>query len=300
MKSFASDILTIVPDLHADPIRLKRSLSVNEGSKTAFLGDFIDAGKGVEVADDEAVLCKVKRLVDAGKAIAVMGNHELNAILFHRMDSAGRPLRQHAKKNLDQHRSFIDRFGVATDEARYWSDWFLDLPLWFEDSSFRLVHACWDQNAIDTVRARRSDGRLKPEDLEEVAVRKTDFAKAVERLTSGPEVQLPNGFTFMDIKNNERSHVRLKWWGIDGGGTWRSLALSVPDKDKLPDSVIDAGGCIPSYGSNERPVFVGHYKRKGAPKLEVKNALCLDYPETPCVYSFEGEKSLKNENIISV
>lgn len=300
MIGFPLSTLTIVPDLHADPTRLERSLRANKGSKTAFLGDFIDAGKGVEEVDDETVLIKVKRLLDADKAIAVMGNHELNAILFHRFDSAGRPLRQHANKNLNQHRSFIDRFGVATDAARYWSVWFLDLPLWFEDSSFRLVHACWDQNAIDTVRARRSDGRLKPEDLEEVAVRKTDFAKAVERLTSGPEVQLPNGFTVMDIKNNERSHVRLKWWGVDGGGTWRSLASSVPDKNKLPDLVIDAGDDVPSYGSNERPVFVGHYKMTGVPKLEAKNALCLDYPEIPCVYAFEGEAILKKENMIRV
>ena len=87
MKSIESDNLTIVPDIHADPIRLERSLTINEGSKTAFLGDFIDAGKGVEVADDEAVLSKVKRLLNAEKAIAVMGNHELNAILFHRFDS---------------------------------------------------------------------------------------------------------------------------------------------------------------------------------------------------------------------
>ena len=46
----------IVPDIHADPIRLDRCLAINDGSKTAFLGDFIDAGKGVEVVDDEAVL----------------------------------------------------------------------------------------------------------------------------------------------------------------------------------------------------------------------------------------------------
>ena len=53
----------IVPDIHADPIRLDRCLAINDGSKTAFLGDFIDAGKGVEVVDDEAVLIKVKRLL---------------------------------------------------------------------------------------------------------------------------------------------------------------------------------------------------------------------------------------------
>ena len=67
---------SIIADIHADPHRLDRCFSVSDGQQIAFLGDFIDAGKGVEVVDDEAVLIKVKRLLDADKAIAVMGNHD--------------------------------------------------------------------------------------------------------------------------------------------------------------------------------------------------------------------------------
>lgn len=300
MTKISSDTTVIIPDIHADPERLAKSLASCKNGKIAFLGDFIDAGISVKRPDDEAVLKQAKHFLDEHQAIAVMGNHELNAILFHRFGGAGRPLRQHSKKNLDQHNSFLERFGIATDQALYWCDWFLDLPLWFEAPSFRLVHACWDQNAIDTIRERRPDGRLKREDLEEVAVRQTDFAKAVERLTSGPEVPLPEGFSFLDIKNNQRSQVRLKWWGVEAGGTWRDLALSVPDKNRLPDSAIDGDADIPSYGKGQRPVFVGHYKMKGTPRVEAKNALCLDYPVTPCVYAFEGEASLKNENLLEV
>ncbi|MDF3352123.1 hypothetical protein HKX17_18420 [Sulfitobacter sp. KE34] len=42
------------------------------------IGDFIDAGNSTKQVDDEAVLSRVRRLVDSGRAAAVMGNHELN------------------------------------------------------------------------------------------------------------------------------------------------------------------------------------------------------------------------------
>lgn len=36
---------TIIPDIHADWKRIEASLSMAAGSRPAFLGDFIDAGK---------------------------------------------------------------------------------------------------------------------------------------------------------------------------------------------------------------------------------------------------------------
>ncbi|WP_044037714.1 hypothetical protein [Octadecabacter arcticus] len=74
----------------------------------------------------------------------------------------------------------------VTPEALKWTDWFLTLPLWLELDGFRLVHACWVDDAIATVAKRRPDGPLRVEDLLEVSEKKTKFAKAVERLTSGP------------------------------------------------------------------------------------------------------------------
>ena len=42
-------MLSIIPDIHADPKRLDRTLAkVDRSSKLAFLGDLIDAGDGVE------------------------------------------------------------------------------------------------------------------------------------------------------------------------------------------------------------------------------------------------------------
>jgi predicted MPP superfamily phosphohydrolase len=82
--------LDIIPDVHADIKRLTSTLSYlgyreteqswahPEGRIAAFLGDFIDMGK-----HNAAVISLVRAMEGHGHAIAVMGNHELNALLYH-------------------------------------------------------------------------------------------------------------------------------------------------------------------------------------------------------------------------
>ncbi|MBO6883051.1 MAG: hypothetical protein JJ869_05645 [Marivita sp.] len=288
--------LTIIPDIHADPTRLHTSLDAATGSNVAFLGDFIDAGNSVDVPDDASVLRKVRSLVDHEGALAVMGNHELNAILFHRRDNKGAPLRQHSSNNVSQHASFLDNIGFATPSAIEWTEWFLSIPLWIELEGLNLVHACWDQIAIEMVKERRPDGRLTADDLEEVAHKESEFAMAVEMLTSGPEVMLPDNFWFYDYKGVKRNKVRLAWWK-SLQGSWRDLALAVPDVTQLPDTSVSGTEGITVYGEGKSPVLVGHYKMKGEPLIESEQAACLDYPEKICIYHWVGEKSLSNDNI---
>lgn len=288
--------LTVIPDIHADLARLYASLDAAHGSNIAFLGDFIDAGNSTEMRDDESVLRKVRSLVDNQGALAVMGNHELNSILFHRRNKKGAPLRHHSSKNVTQHASFLDEIGLATPAAIHWTEWFLSLPLWIELDGLRLVHACWDQTSIDVIKERRPDGRLQSEDLEEVALKQSHFAKAVEALTSGPEVLLPDDYWFYDNKGNRRREVRLAWWKTQQG-TWRDLALAVPDVLQLPDTPVSGAESIRIYGADQKPVLVGHYKMKGEPKIEFSQAACLDYPDFVCVYHWSGEAKLAQKNL---
>lgn len=288
----------IIPDLHADPKRLEDSLKAAGNTPIAFLGDFIDAGSfGSE--GDEAVLKTVRSLVDEERALAVMGNHELNAILFHRTDDDGQPLRSHSADHRNQHKSFIDRFGIGTSEAITWTEWFLTLPLWLEQDGFRLVHACWDDDAIATVAKRRPDGCLRVDDLPEISEKKTKFAQAVERLTSGPEIRLPKGVKFTDGKKKQREHIRIAWWKAQNG-TWREVALSVRDLSELPDTPVSGAENVPLYSNDAPPVFVGHYKMQGSPRIEAHNAICLDYPTEPCVYLWKGEERLTENNLYPV
>ena len=52
--------------------------SNNAGRKVVFLGDFIDRGPKIR-----EVLHIVKNMCDNGHAMAIMGNHEFNAISLH-------------------------------------------------------------------------------------------------------------------------------------------------------------------------------------------------------------------------
>lgn len=80
----------VIPDIHADIYRLENVLEqLGSDAPLAFLGDYIDAGKSGNRFDDAAVLTRVRNLTDNQSAVAVMGNHELNAILFHTIGMDG-------------------------------------------------------------------------------------------------------------------------------------------------------------------------------------------------------------------
>ena len=290
---------TIVPDIHADLERLNWSIAQANGKKMIFLGDLIDAGKLVKKPNDLGILQQVSQLIYDGQASCILGNHELNAILFHRRSSTSNyPLRSHKEQNSKQHKSFIEAFGVESSDALSWTAWMLEtLPLWLEFDGLRIAHACWSEEAIKIVKKRRPTGHLQLEDLEEVAAKTTEFALAVETITSGPEAKLPSGYSFTDNGGNTREHVRLSWWNAENI-TWTKAALSVPDLSQLPTDELPPELMSEIYGVDATPVLVGHYKMKGAPHLQSHNATSLDYPNTKCVYHWSGESSLLDKNLI--
>ena len=69
-----------------------------------FLGDFIDRGPEIQ-----GVLEIARTMVDGGAALAVMGNHEFNAVAFHleHPEVPGTYLRQRNDKNIRQHRETL-------------------------------------------------------------------------------------------------------------------------------------------------------------------------------------------------
>ena len=299
MHSLSASIrYTVIPDIHADLERLNWSIKKAQGSKIIFLGDLIDAGKLVTKPDDLGVLQKVSQLIYDGQASCILGNHELNAILFHRRSSASNEhLRSHKEQNSKQHKSFIEAFGVESSDALSWTAWMLKtLPLWLELDGLRIAHACWSEKAINIVKKRRPSGHLQLEDLEEIAAKTTEFALAVETITSGPEARLPVGYSFTDNGGNTRDHVRLSWWNAENT-TWTKAALSVPDLSQLPTDGLPPELMSEIYSMDAIPVLVGHYKMKGMPTLQSANATSLDYPMNKCVYHWSGESTLQSQNL---
>lgn len=294
-------IHAVIPDLHADLDRLEASLAaVPAGARVLFLGDFIDAAPEAPAPADKAVLARVRGLLDAGHAQAVMGNHELDAILFHTPDATGAPLLPDAEDHRRKHQAFIDTFGMATPEARRWTDWFLAaLPLWREVGGLRLAHACWSAPDVALIRRRRPDGLLQAADLAEIAQGSTPFGRAVRTLVSGPKVRLPACATVRGTDGQERDTVQIAWWNA-GAATWPEAVLDVPDPGQLPRGPLPPEVAAAIYDPAAPPVLVGHYKRPGAPRLAHPKASSLDYPHQPCLYMWSGEDRLRPDRLCPV
>jgi len=303
----------IIPDIHADIDRLTQTLSRlgylalgktwahPEGRIAAFLGDFIDMG-----CANRQVLNVVRAMRDQGNAVAIMGNHELNALLYHRpgLNSDGTNhgyMRAHSDKNKAQHQTFLDEFPLGHPDTTEMLVWFLTLPVFLDLGGLRLVHACWGDTRVATILERRPGGLLAPDDLQEIALEKNSsgFAEAVLTTLKGPEAELPRPRGFRDTNNYWRTEVRLKWWQ-SGVMTWRDAALSVPDPAMLPATPIEGGVAFRAYGAEAKPVFFGHYKRDDIPDIDAPNAACLDYPKMPCAYRWAGETQLDPKNLVVI
>lgn len=278
----------IIPDIHGQSAKLDAALAglgwrrcasgwihPDPDRQIVFLGDFIDRGP-----DNRAVLSTVRDIVDTGKARAIMGNHELNAIHFHTLHpEESQPLRAHSDRNIRQHRAFLDQFPPGDAQTLDALDWMRSLPLFLEETTFRAVHACWIDSSIDRLKMLTGNSGVLSEDQIVRAADRDEIDEMfilAEQITKGPEHQLPVGWAFKDKDGTERDRVRLQWWNATAR-TWRDIAMSVPSVDGLPDENLPPTLASRTYPTDARPVFFGHYWLSGDPVLQAPNALCLDY-----------------------
>jgi hypothetical protein len=278
-------ITDIIPDIHGQAEKLRVALKNlgwrRNGTKwlhsepdrqIVFLGDFIDRGP-----ENAAVIRIVRELMDAGRAQAIMGNHELNALHYHTADpDTGAPLRVHDQDNLDQHESFLKEFPLGAPHTEDVLNWMKGLPLFIETDGFRAVHAAWIQHAIDDLRRQTGAGVLSEEQLIRAGRKGDKWYDLVEAVAKGPEARLPHPHSFEDKGGKVRHHVRVKWWNGDAR-TWRQVAMSVPDINQLPAAPLPDDLLTAIYPDDDLPVFFGHYWMSGEPELQSATALCLDY-----------------------
>lgn len=299
-----------IPDIHADAARLTSTLwnlgytyrnscwRAPKGRMAVFLGDFIDTGH-----ENALVLQEVRKMIDAGQAHAVMGNHELNAIHYMTpglnvvdYDKSGY-MRAHNAQNSRQTETFLAEFPVGSQQAEEIIQFFMSLPIYLDLGGIRVVHAAWNEDDIAAIAARRPDARIQASDLQDLAMERTEdpFVKAVLSSVKGPEIKLPDGYGFHDHKRDYRTNIRLKWWNVEAH-TWADIAASVPDPSELPDSSVPNLAGIVKPGTV--PVVFGHYKRKSHFEIDAPIALCLDYPDRPMAYRWDGEGTFLSHKIV--
>jgi hypothetical protein len=264
-----------------------------------FVGDFIDRGpynrRVVEIA---------MHMVKTGAALAVIGNHELNALCYHTPDpeQPGEYLRPHNAKNGGQHGAFLEQYADDAAARQEALDWFRTLPLFLDLGEIRVVHACWHAPSIRRLHGwLGEDGMMTEAFLERCARKGTPEREAVDTVLKGPELILPGGITFRDKEGNERNEARIRWWSDKASDLAEQVEGPPPLKTACRGHPpIDHGYSYPLDGP---PVFFGHYWLKGEPKPQSEVCACLDYSVAgggPLVaYRWDGERRLSSANFVA-
>ena len=277
--------------------------------RVIFVGDFIDRGPKIR-----ETLQIVRAMVDGGEALAVVGNHEYNAIRYHTKRPDGKPMRPHNEideghkhyKNYLQHRATLEQLARRfPDEWAGWLAWFKTLPLYLDLDALRVVHASWRPESIGVVGNRRFS-----DDAFLVAASKPHHAEydAVSALLNGPEIRLPEGEYFHDKEGIRHPAIRARWFGRFRNGsapTYRELVL--PASDTVPELEVseEALARLSIYDESEPPVIFGHYwMPPEALGCLAKNAACVDYSVASehgvlAAYRWSGEATLSDANLVA-
>jgi Calcineurin-like phosphoesterase len=294
--------IDVIGDIHgnADKLRalLKRLGYEQSGGvygsqdRTAiFVGDLIDRGDAIG-----EVIEIVERMLRAGAARIVMGNHEFNALCFHTPDGKGGYLREHNDKNDDQHAETLDYFDKNPGAKKRALTWFYSFPVWLDLGFVRVVHAAWSPAAIRLLKTPY----LTPESLVAASTKGTSEYWAVETLLKGVEATLPPGLSFFDKDERERTQIRVRWWLNPDSERTVADTVFPPDPD-MPNTRFTTLSQWEPYELTEPPVIFGHYwlPKNWSPARILPNVICVDYSAGtggPLVaYSFDPERAREGE-----
>ncbi|MBK6699255.1 MAG: metallophosphoesterase [Saprospiraceae bacterium] len=276
-------MIDLIGDIHGHADKLEElllKLGYTKNSRTyshperkaLFVGDYIDRGPKIK-----ETLEIVRAMVDSDNAVALMGNHEYNALCFHFQETEGGHLRKHLIKNIIQHYETLRQFQNNQKEYEEYLEWFKTMPLYYETDKFRAVHACWDNKNIEFLKKTLVKDRLTDELIYQSVKKGTALNEAIDQTLKGKEMKMPLGLYVTDKDGTKRTEIRIKWWENPSQMTYKSI--SVEPIANLTDKAINISELksLEYYPINDKKVFFGHYWLQGEPLLYKENICCLDY-----------------------
>lgn len=265
--------------------------------KVIFTGDFINRGPEIR-----KTVQLVRNMVDSGSAYAVMGNHELNAILYATIDKSGKTFRKHLPKyklplmkTLDEYKKYPEEFA---DTLR----WFRHLPLYLDMGNLRVVHGGWNDDFITVVNENMQGENKLRKTLFKYYLEGNSFTNAVDGLLKGIEMQLPKDLLLKDNKGIVRRNFRIKWWESPAGHTFSDIAFGnrfdLPAYTIPPELLPD----VTPYSKGNPPVFMGHYCLQHRAEIFQGNICCIDScvvrSQKLTAYRWDGEKQLDDTKFV--
>jgi len=298
----------LIGDIHGHATALKKLLLKMDytevdhvwqhtSRKVIFVGDYIDRGPAIR-----ETLQIVRRMTENDKAIALMGNHEYNALAYHYPKKDGTFLRQHNDKNTHQHEATLKAFENYPEEWQSYLQWFYTLKLFFDTRQLRAVHACWDYKHIKWL--TKKNYFVMSEELLVLSHQKKKKAyRVMDEILKGKEFAIPAKYVWKDKDGHERKKNRIKWWKDPNNSSYNEFLFNCPEelKEKMINRKIDAV----IYHKNDPPVFFGHYWLEDPfPNIRAENVICLDYSIAKkgnlVAYRWNGEQKLNKRNFVAV
>lgn len=220
-----------------------------------FVGDLID--KGPAPAE---VLKTVRRMVDAGSARMVVGNHELNWVrdAYRHLDRPYAFLR--ATTAHHDRVTLVEGFLDDPEALRDHFAWLRRQPLFIDEPGLRVVHACWNDNAIAFLKTQNLhclDDRL----LAHYEDTYSEGYLAIDLLVAGCEHEFLKAPSPQGFPTRRR---RIRWW--------QNAAARIHPCELQPSPAREIG-----YPKEAPPVFFGHYALDGAPTVLDEKVVGLDY-----------------------
>lgn len=141
--------LAIIGDIHGEIQALDALLDQlhrhpeTQDRLLIFIGDLCDRGP-----DSVAVIHRVRELMDQGRAIAILGNHEINLLANDAKDGSGWFFDSREASDTPFYAPFNRASARERPEIR---DFLCGLPLAIRMPGLRIVHASWDPAAIQAI-----------------------------------------------------------------------------------------------------------------------------------------------------
>jgi hypothetical protein len=268
--------------------------------KAIFVGDFVN--RGPEIRKTVRI---IRKMVENGNAHAIIGNHEIYAIIYYLKEKDGTPLIKSPGKNFLSLYKTINQFSAYSEEWKSHRKWMINLPLFLDLETVRVVHACWSDSSIEILKNAEAEGISRKTMFRKVYKKpKSALSKSIIKLTKGIDFKLPGDLRIHNNKGISPRSFRMRWWEDPNGKTFEEMSFE--SKFVLPDYEIPKQIITPNnaYPENSPIVFFGHYCRHSGPHIIKPNLCCIDScvggTKTLAAYQWQGEKTLDFNHLIYV
>ena len=265
--------------------------------KAVFVGDFINRGPKIR----ETILL-IRKMVENGTAYAILGNHEMYAVLYYLRDIEGKYYKKRIPKYQLQINQTLDEFVLYKEEFKSHLKWMRTLPMFLDFGDIRVVHACWIDENIKLIKNAVTEPKLNKTLLREIALNGTKFSEKFWETCKGIDFQLPRDLLVFDEEGRPHRSFRMKWWENPEGMTFKEV--SIESRFELPAYTIprELVKFRNPYPENAPIVFFGHFSLVDGFGIIKDNVCCVDAGVSRTgrllAYRWNGEQKLSQENLI--